>query len=159
MENEKVLSNTIEVRFEQQSRFVGEILIHLKVGDNTHTLEASNAYPFVFEDLIKFLVNILIKKSPSSFRWNEEGVIKKLNAFPHEGQLFKFIIGNLGYDKFFEGVFDKKQFASEFYRKFLDFLSSGYIKERWLHPGGEAAERYDLKKIDLSNLNALLEKT
>lgn len=137
----------------QQDEFVGEIIIDLGVDSIREKIAASFAFP-PFEELIKFLEDILSNHLPSEFVLDEEGVFKKFNAIRHhDSRLFTFVLGFPAH-VYMEGVFEKKQFVSEFYEKFVAFLSSSYDKNWWTNGN----ESLDLKKISLEKLKKLIEK-
>lgn len=137
----------------QHAEYVGEIIIDLAADSIREKIAASSAFP-PFEQLIKFLEDILSDNLPSEFVLDEEGVFKKFNAIRHQdSRLFTFVLGFPAH-VYMEGVFEKKQFASEFYEKFVAFLYSSYDKNWWTN--GNAS--LDLKKISLEKLKKLIEK-
>lgn len=149
--NNIIQPEQIEIKFIQSQS--GWIEIQLKVKDLQVKVEASSAFP-PFEELIKFLEDIISGNLPSSFILDEEGVYKQFNALPYPYGLFQFVLGFPVHNIYIQGIFDRKQFVSEFYQKFVEFLSSGYDKDRWTH----SDDKLDLRRIHLDKLKKTLEK-
>lgn len=120
----------------------------MKAGEVQQEIWASYCFP-PFEKLIRFL-EIMSENLPSYFDVDQEGSFKYFGALPHENRdLFHFTL----YDSCtrescahvpIDGIFEKKQFITEFIEKFEEFLSRGYDDILW--DGG------DLRSISLGKL-------
>ncbi|MGC1121629.1 MAG: hypothetical protein WBA22_11105 [Candidatus Methanofastidiosia archaeon] len=143
----------IEISFRQRDA-PGWILIYVKVDDTQHEIWASYCFP-PFENLVTFFESIMRSNLPAYCVIDEEGAFECFEASSHEDQdLFYFTLSHsCGCESCgiapIEGIFEKKQAASEFLKKFATFLSTGYNHKLW-------ADR-DLRLISLDALTALIE--
>ena len=138
----------IKISFVQRD-VPGWILIYMKAGEVQQEIWASYCFP-PFEKLVRFLEDIMSENLPSYFDVDQEGSFKYFGALPHENRdLFHFTL----YDSCtrepcahvpIDGIFEKKQFITEFIEKFEEFLSRGYDDILW--DGG------DLRSISLGKL-------
>jgi hypothetical protein len=154
VENENEIDiQKIEVLFEQPDA-PGWIYIFIKAGKIKHKVWASYVFP-PFENLVKFLQDIILNNLPSYLDIDEEGSFECFKAMPHENKnLFHFTLHHPCNREScvhipIDGIFERNQFCAEFLEKFQRFLETGYDDALWADG--------DLTSIDLDTLKKNVE--
>ena len=138
----------IEISFVQPDA-PGWIMIYMKAGEIQQEVWASYCWP-PFEKLVRFFEDIMSNNLPSWFDVDQERSFKYFKALPHENEnLFYFTLNDSCTREScahipVEGIFERRQFITEFLERFKRFLSKGYNDILW--DGG------DLREISLDRL-------
>ena len=148
----------LKVTIKQEGNRAGWIDIYLSFNQTEHQLKASYAFP-PFEHLMQFLRDTLLRRLPSIFEWDEEGVIKRLRAEAcSDPRLIQFFIESpshlSGYPEevYCSGLFDKRQFVTAFHKTLTAFLANAYDRVRWTC----GLDEVDLSRLDLDSLERLI---
>lgn len=151
MVQDRINTGNIKISFVQKDA-PGWILIYVKAEKNEKEIWASYCFP-PFEKLVRFVEDILENNLPSYVTVDMEGLFMYFEALPHEREnLFHFILRDSCTREScahipIDGIFERKQFVTEFLEKFEEFLSTEYDDVLW--DGG------DLRSIDLSRLKMI----
>lgn len=110
--------HTIEI----EDKGYGWIDISMEASNSKFTLKCSDAFdPFL--DIYNWLHLVKSDNRNYSFQVDEEGVVKKIEAYPFGDKLY-IIVHDDGYEKviFFEGILNRDDFVDNFLSILEDFL-------------------------------------
>ena len=123
----------IEVYFYQGDMY-GWIHINLIVYGIKQTVWATAVFP-PFDDLVRFLREVMLGVFPSEFDVEEEGPTKRFCAMEHpDHRLFRFRLTDpYAYPQtvFMDNLFEREQFVQAFYDDLIMFKETHFSEELW----------------------------